>query len=210
MNAKFITIEGTEGAGKSTNIEFVCRYLKQNEISYCVTREPGGTPVAEKIREILLANHAEPIVPLSELLLIFAARAQHIERVIKPALARGEWVISDRFTDATYAYQGAGRDLGVSRVEVLEDFVQGSMRPDLTLFLDVPLQTGMARIIKRGQLDRFEKEPKKFFERVRSAYLQRIAEHPQRYVHIDAAQAISGGQKDIQGALEVLLRQAQL
>ena len=175
-----------------------------------MTREPGGTPVAEKIREILLAEHSEPIVPLAELLLVFAARAQHIEQVIKPALARGEWVISDRFTDATYAYQGAGRDLGVAKVELLEQFVQGSMRPDLTVFLDVPLETGLARITQRGQLDRFEKEPTLFFERVRSAYLHRIAESPARYAHVDAGQTIAEVQQDIGLALHTLLDTADL
>ena len=204
MSAKFITIEGTEGAGKSTNLDFVCRYLRERGIAYCVTREPGGTPVAEKIRDILLAEHTEPIVPLSELLLIFAARAQHIERVIQPALARGEWVISDRFTDATYAYQGAGRELGVARVELLEDFVQQSLRPDLTIFLDVPLATGMARIAGRGELDRFEKEPGSFFERVRTAYLNRIAQYPSRYAHIDASCELPEVQRQIAVALDTV------
>lgn len=203
--AKFITLEGTEGAGKSTNLAFICQYLEGKGTPYKVTREPGGTPVAEKIRQLLLAKHEEPIEPVSELLLIFAARAQHIERVIKPALANGEWVISDRFTDATYAYQGAGRGLGGSNVELLEDFVQGELRPDKTIILDVPLELGLQRIRQRGELDRFEQESQDFFQRVRSAYQQRAARDAQRYECIDASAPLQDVQRVISSVLDSLL-----
>lgn len=205
MTAKFITIEGTEGAGKSTNIKFICTYLDAKGISYCLTREPGGTVIAEKIRELLLNKYTEPLVPIAELLLIFAARAQHLEQVIKPALKRNEWVISDRFTDATYAYQGAGRQLGVEKVELLEQFVQGELRPDKTLILDVPLEVGMERVSQRGELDRFEQESTSFFTRVRDAYLERASSNPGCYDVINASQPLENVQSDIARVLDLLL-----
>ncbi|MGB5326053.1 MAG: dTMP kinase [Pseudomonadales bacterium] len=204
QRGKFITVEGLEGAGKSTNLAFLCSRLAHFAVRHVVTREPGGTPLAEEIRRLLLLPREEKMAPLCELLLLFAARAQHIDQVIEPALARGDWVVSDRFTDATFAYQGAGRSLGTDRVNDLEALVQGTLRPDLTIFLDVPLQVGLARVARRGELDRFEREKTEFFERVRGAYLQRIAAEPQRFVHIDASRDLSAVQADIGEALDAL------
>ncbi|MBT8138924.1 MAG: dTMP kinase [Gammaproteobacteria bacterium] len=203
---KFITLEGMEGAGKSTNLAYLCSMLDAQGLVYTVTREPGGTPLAEEIRRLLLAPREEKMVPLCELLLVFAARAQHIEAVILPALKRGEWVISDRFTDATFAYQGAGRELGTARVNELEQFVQGELRPDLTLFLDVPLDIGMQRVAKRGELDRFEREQSEFFQRVRAAYLARIEADPERFIHIDASRELSIVQSEIAKAAGELMK----
>ena len=194
-----------EGAGKSTNLAYICDFFDRQELPYCVTREPGGTDVAEKIRALLLANHNEPIHPMSELLLIFAARAQHIERIIKPELAKGKWVISDRFTDATYAYQGEGRMLGGEKVELLEQFVQGSLRPDMTIILDVPVDLSAARVRGRGELDRFEQESSEFFQRVRDAYHQRARLDANRYWVIDASQALVDVQHDLQKVLEKIV-----
>lgn len=202
--AKFITLEGTEGAGKSTNLQYMCEWFDKAGIAYRVTREPGGTEIAEKIRGLLLEHHSEKLSPMAELLLIFAARAQHIEQLIKPTLASGCWVISDRFTDATYAYQGAGRSLGEEKIELLENFVQASLRPDKTIILDVSVEVGMQRISQRGELDRFEKEPVAFFERVRRAYQYRAAEHPERYAVVDASKPLANVQQDISKVLEGL------
>ena len=190
QKGKFITLEGTEGAGKSTNLRFICEWLDAANIPYCVTREPGGTQIAEQIRELLLAHHGEPLDAMAELLLIFAGRAQHIARVIKPALSEGKWVVCDRFTDATYAYQGAGRELGGELVERLEVLVQGELRPHKTLIFDVSTEVGMRRASDRGTLDRFESEPLAFFERVREAYHQRAATNPERYALIDASRTL--------------------
>lgn len=184
---KFITIEGVEGVGKSTNIELIKNLLDNENISYLVTREPGGTLLAEKIRDLLLHYTEEPPVELAELLLVFSARAQHIEKVIKPALAKGTWIICDRFTDATYAYQGGGRDLNIDTISKLETMVQGELKPDLTLILDLDPTAGLARAKKRGELDRFENEQIEFFEKVRAAYLGIAEDSPQRCVVIDAA-----------------------
>jgi dTMP kinase len=177
----FITIEGGEGVGKSTNVAVVERWLIDSGIPHRLTREPGGTPLAEAIRALLLEVREEPVAPMAELLMIFAARAQHIEQVIAPALARGEWVVCDRFTDATYAYQGGGRRLPPEWVGQLEALVQGDLRPDLTLLLDAPTALGLQRADQRGQLDRFEQEQLEFFERVRQAYLARAALEPGRF-----------------------------
>jgi len=177
----FISIEGGEGVGKSTNIATLEAWLQRQRIDYCLTREPGGTPLAEKMRELLLGIEDEPLSSSAELLLVFAARAQHLEQVIKPALARGEWVLCDRFTDATYAYQGGGRGLPAAHIAALEQQVQGGLRPDYTLLLDAPVEVGMARAGKRGELDRFETEQRAFFDRVRSCYLERAAAEPNRF-----------------------------
>ena len=182
----FISIEGGEGVGKSTNIATLETWLQTMGIDYCLTREPGGTPLAEKIRDLLLDIDAEPLAPASELLLVFAARAQHLEQVIKPALARGQWVLCDRFTDATYAYQGGGRGLPQTHIAALEQQVQNGLKPDLTLLLDAPIEVGMERANRRGQLDRFEAEQGAFFDRVRSCYLQRAAAEPARFRVVDA------------------------
>lgn len=203
-SAKFITLEGMEGAGKSTNLAYICEYFDQQKIKYRVTREPGGTEVAEKIRDVLLNHYDEPLHPMCELLLIFAARAQHLEQVIKPALANGKWVLSDRFTDATYAYQGEGRQLGGDKVELLERFVQAELKPDLTIILDVPVELSAQRVRQRGELDRFEVEQSAFFQRVRDAYHQRVASDENRYRLIDASQTLPNVQADLQIVLDNL------
>lgn len=183
----FITVEGGEGVGKSTNMAFLQHYLSSHGVDLVVTREPGGSRLGEDIRQLLLQVRAENVSPMSELLLIFAARAQHLCELIEPALASGKWVLCDRFTDATYAYQSGGRGLGRHAVQELEMLVQGALRPDCTLLLDAPVSTGMARARGRGELDRFEREEINFFERVRASYLE-LAEHSSgRYRVIDAS-----------------------
>jgi dTMP kinase len=193
----FMTVEGGEGVGKSTNIELLRHFLDQEDVSYLVTREPGGTPLAEAVRELLLAVREEAVAPMTELLLIFAARAQHLAAVIEPALAAGHWVLCDRFTDATYAYQSGGRAMDWDTVAALESLVQGGLRPDHTLLLDAPVATGMARARGRGELDRFEQEDVAFFERVRNAYLRLAGEHPTRFRVIDAARELPQVQADV-------------
>ncbi len=202
---KFITLEGTEGVGKTTNLKFIQDYLQKRGVPLRVTREPGGTPLAEQVRELLLARREEAVDEKAELLLVFAARAQHLHQVILPALANGEWVLSDRFTDATYAYQGAGRGLSLELIETLENLVQGSLRPDLTIVLDIDVETGLTRAGQRAELDRFETEAVGFFERVRSGYQQRIQACPQRYRVVDAGQDLPAVQADIERILEALL-----
>lgn len=203
MSGLFITLEGPEGAGKSTNREYLAERLRRAGLSVLLSREPGGTPLAERIRELLLAPSDEPMASDTELLLMFAARAQHLQQVIRPALAQGQVVICDRFTDATYAYQGGGRGLSEARIAQLETFVQGDLRPDLTLVFDLPVEVGLARAAARGRLDRFEQEGRDFFEAVRQAYLQRAGRHPERYRIIDAAQPLAV----VQQALEALMPQ---
>ncbi len=186
-SAKFITIEGGEGVGKSTNMAFICEWLDNHNISYIATREPGGTPLAEEIRALLVAPRAERVGEDTELLLMFAARAQHLSEVILPALRRGQWVLCDRFTDATYAYQGAGRGIDKGKIAQLENLVQGELRPDLTLLLDISVEQGLARARERGEPDRFEQEALVFFNAVRDCYLQRARQEPHRYRLIDAS-----------------------
>lgn len=190
MKARFITLEGGEGAGKSTSIAFIRDWFAARGLPLVVTREPGGTPLAEQVRELLLQKREEPVAPDAELLLMFAARAQHIARVIAPALARGDWVLCDRFTDATYAYQGGGRGLSVARIAELEAMVQGDLRPGLTLLLDLPVAQGLARAGERAEMDRFESEQEAFFERVRATYRARAAAEPGRFRVIDAGGTI--------------------
>ncbi|HEY6641918.1 dTMP kinase [Povalibacter sp.] len=189
--AKFITIEGGEGVGKSTQLTALREWLAQTGRDVLFTREPGGTPRAERIRELLLENTSEPMPPLCELLLVFAARSSHLDNVIRPALEKGTWVICDRFTDATYAYQGGGRGMDKAQIAVLERLVQGDLRPDLTLLLDAPLDLTSARAQNRnaatGTVDRFEREQRAFFERVRDTYLERARQEPERFAVIDAA-----------------------
>ena len=209
MSGLFITLEGPEGAGKSTNREYLAECLRRQGLDVLLTREPGGTPLAERIRELLLAPSAEPMASDTELLLVFAARAQHLAQVIRPALARGCVVLCDRFTDATYAYQGGGRGLSTSRIAVLEDFVQGDLRPDLTLIFDLPVEVGLARAAARGRLDRFEQEGQAFFQAVRQAYLQRAAAQPQRYRIIDAGQSLAQVQLSLDALLPQLLELAR-
>lgn len=203
---KFITFEGGEGVGKSTNVVFVENYLRSKHIPVVVTREPGGTPLAEKLRTFLLDKNNEAMTQEAELLLMFAARAQHLKQVIEPALARGEWVICDRFTDATYAYQGGGRRMKMSIIESLENLVQGTLRPDLTLLLDAPVKVGMARAGKRGAFDRFESETVQFFDDVRRAYLLQAERNPKRITLIKASQPLAEVQQAIVHALSLLVR----
>lgn len=205
MSGLFITLEGPEGAGKSTNREYLAELLVQAGIEVVLTREPGGTPLAERIRELLLAPDSEIMAVDTELLLMFAARAQHLAGVIRPALARGAVVLCDRFTDATYAYQGGGRGLAYERIAILEQFVQGDLRPDLTLVFDLPVEVGLARAAARGKLDRFEQEQQSFFEAVRQTYLARAAQAPERYRILDAAQPLSQVQADLAALVPALL-----
>lgn len=205
QRGKFLTIEGTEGVGKSTNLAFVADWLRGRGIEVIVTREPGGTPLAEEVRALLLNKREEAVDETAELLLVFAARAQHLARVIKPALARGAWVLSDRFTDATFAYQGGGRGLSKSTIEQLEQLVQGDLRPDLTLILDIDVDLGLNRARQRGELDRFESEAVVFFERVRAAYRQRAETAPNRYALVDAGKTLDEVQIEIDQVLTRLL-----
>lgn len=183
----FITFEGGEGVGKSTNMAFMEETLRGHGIELEVTREPGGTPLAEAIRELLLSVRDEDVSSTAEVLLMFAARAQHLHARIEPALQAGKWVLCDRFTDATYAYQCGGRGLDFSLVRRLEQMVQGELRPDCTILLDAPVDTGMSRARDRGELDRFELEDLAFFERVRATYLQMAGESSGRYRVVDAS-----------------------
>nr|WP_256254656.1 dTMP kinase [Pseudomonas agarici] len=199
----FITLEGPEGAGKSTNRDYLAEQLRARGIDVLLTREPGGTPLAERVRELLLATSDEAMCADTELLLVFAARAQHLAEVIRPALARGAVVLCDRFTDATYAYQGGGRGLSQERIAILETFVQGELRPDLTLVFDLPVEIGLARASARGRLDRFEQEGQVFFEAVRHTYLKRAQADPARYRLVDAALPLAA----VQQALDTLLPQ---
>ncbi|MWK55213.1 dTMP kinase [Pseudomonas otitidis] len=201
MNGLFITLEGPEGAGKSTNRDFIASRLRKRGVEVLLTREPGGTPLAERIRELLLAPSDESMAVDTELLLMFAARAQHLDRVIRPALEAGQVVLCDRFTDATYAYQGGGRGVSMARIAELERFVQGSLRPDLTLVFDLPVEVGLQRAAARGRLDRFEQEDRSFFDAVRQTYLERAAQAPERYRVIDAAKPLA----DVQRYLDALL-----
>lgn len=202
MRGKFITIEGTEGVGKTTNMAFIKAWLEAKKLPYISTREPGGTPLAEQVRELLLAPRAELVCSASELLLMFAGRAQHIDQVIEPALVEGNWILCDRFTDATYAYQGAGRNMGSDLISKLETLVQGSLRPDLTLILDIPVEIGLKRASARSEPDRFELEQVEFFERVRRGYLGIAEQDPGRCKLIDASQPLEQVQSQITTALE--------
>jgi dTMP kinase len=200
---RFVTLEGGEGVGKSTNLAFVEARLRAAGVEVVTTREPGGTPLAEEIRDLLLALRDEPMAPLTELLLVFAARAQHLDQVIRPALARGAWVLCDRFTDATYAYQGGGRGLDLQTITVLESLVQDELQPDLTLYLDLSLEAAEARMADRER-DRFEREARPFFERVRERYLARAAGAP-RFRIIDAGDPLPVVQGRIAEALDAFL-----
>ncbi len=196
---RFVTFEGTEGVGKTTNIDFAAELLRSRAIPFVRTREPGGTPLAERIRTVLLDPVGEAVDPDAELLLIFAARAQHLARVIRPALDAGTWVLCDRFTDATYAYQGGGRGLSVERIALLEREVQGHLQPDLTIYLDLPVAAGLARIDAANR-DRFEREQEAFFERVRSVYLARANALP-RFRIVDAGRPLPAVQQSIAALL---------
>ncbi len=197
---RFITLEGIEGAGKSSQVLPVRQLLAERGIDVLTTREPGGSPVAERIRALLLDRANTGMSHTAELLLVFAARAEHLEKVVVPALAKGTWVLCDRFTDATYAYQGGGRGEDPRRIGILEDLVQGSLRPDLTMVFDLAPDLGLARARGRGEADRFESERLAFFEGARGAYLERARALPERYRVVDAAQpleSVTGRVRDI-------------
>jgi len=193
----FITLEGTEGVGKTSNMEFIKSILKNKNIDFIETREPGGTPMGETLREMLLGENFKGMSDDTELMLMFAARAEHVAKVIKPALANGQWVLCDRFTDATYAYQGGGRQLDVKRIAGLESWVLGDLRPDLTLLLDAPISVGRERAGKRSAPDRFEQEMDGFFNRVRDAYLSRAKDEPERMKVVDASGDLLSVEKQI-------------
>ena len=211
---RFITFEGGEGVGKSTNIQAVARYLESQGRSVIVTREPGGTPIAEKIRnDLLKAHHEEPMSDMAELLLMFAARAQHIDAVIRPALARGDWVLCDRFTDSTIAYQGYGRGLGLEKIEQLKELAQGGLEPNLTLLLDAPVDVGMQRARARAQVlaeetDRIEAEAISFFEKVRQGFLE-LSQRHSRFRVIDATAPLEQVTADVVALVVQELSQQQ-
>jgi dTMP kinase len=203
FGGRFITLEGGEGAGKSTNLEYVRRHLEQAGCDVMVTREPGGTALGERIRTLLLDPDSE-IHADTELLLMFAARAQHLQEKIFPALERGMWVLCDRFTDATYAYQGGGRGLDERRIEVLEQWVQSEFKPDMTLLFDIPVEAGLERAGRRGQLDRFEQERETFFNSVRETYLDRASNDPVRFRVIDASRELAAVQLQLDAIIAEL------
>lgn len=200
--AMFITLEGTEGVGKTSNLEYLKSLLDQAGIKYIVTREPGGTNLGEALREMLLGEAFKGMSDDTELMLMFAARAEHLAQVIRPALERGEWVLCDRFTDATYAYQGGGRQLDMDRIAGLEQWVLGDLRPDLTLLLDAPVDIGRERAGKRSAPDRFEQEQDAFFNRVRQTYLDRAINEPERIKVIDASLELGEVVEQIRGVME--------
>ena len=198
----FITVEGVEGAGKSTNIKVIEEFFSEWKLDYILTREPGGTLIAEEIRELLLMHHEEKMDATTELLLIFAARAQHLNTTITRTLAEGTWVLCDRFTDATYAYQGAGRGLDVESINQLERFVQDNLRPDLTVIFDLDPCIGLERARQRGQLDRIESQKLEFFQRVREGYQNIAARESGRCLLIDASQTRETVRQSLRAALE--------
>lgn len=201
----FLTIEGIEGVGKTTALHFIEDYLSKSLNNVVVTREPGGTAIAEAIRNILLSHHEEKMCSETELLLLFAGRMQHLSQVIIPALNKGRWVVCDRFTDASYAYQGGGRGLPMDKIAILERWVQGDLRPDKVIVLDSPVEIGMERIRKRSPADRIEQEKKQFFEKVRATYLQRAQKNPQRYTVIDASLSLEEVHEQIAAVLDDML-----
>lgn len=202
MRGRFITIEGGEGAGKSTMIDRVAEWLEASGCRVVRTREPGGTELAEKLRKILLDKDNVSLSSKAELMLVFAARAQHLTERIRPALMRGETVLCDRFTDATWAYQGGGRKLPRQDIATLENLVHGDLQPDLTLLLDLPVKQGMRRASDRGQADRFEQESFEFFERVREAYLERARSAPERFAVIDSSRNVEEVWSQIETVLQ--------
>jgi len=207
MTGRFITLEGSEGAGKSSNLAYIQQRLERAGVDLVVTREPGGTPLGEAIRKLLLDHRNTDMLDDTELLLMFAARSQHLKELILPSLEEGKWVLCDRFTDASYAYQGGGRGIPMERIATLEQWVQGGLRPDLTLLLDIPVEAGLARAGARSAPDRFEREQAAFFERVRKAYLDRAHADAGRYKIIDAAQSLDQVQTQIDTILEPILAQ---
>ncbi|BCE01853.1 dTMP kinase [Marinicellulosiphila megalodicopiae] len=206
MSGLFITVEGLEGVGKSTNLAFVEQWLINKGLEVETTREPGGTALAEDIRELLLAKRDEPVSQTCELLMMFAARAQHLSQKINPWLDQGKCVLSDRFTDATYAYQGGGREMDVSIINQLEGIVQNGLQPDFTLLLDAPAEIGLARIQSRGFTDRIEQEKVEFFDRAREGYLARAKAQPNRMHIIDASKTLEQVQTQIDATLTAFFK----
>ena len=202
---RFITIEGIEGVGKSTALKFLESHLSRHHIPIRVTREPGGTPVSEDIRQVLLGHYDEVMGPDTELLLMFAGRAQNIAEVILPSLQRGQWVVSDRFTDASFAYQGGGRGVNRRHIFELAQWVQGDLQPDLTILLDAPVKIGLERVESRGAKDRIEIEGVDFFERVRQSYLNLASAEPERFFVIDATQSLTDIQQQLIKAVNPLM-----
>lgn len=209
MRGFFISLEGVEGVGKSTNLAFIAQWLTDHAIDFALTREPGGTELAEAIRNLLLTPRTELMAVDTELLLIFAARAQHLAEKIRPSLNNGLTVVSDRFIDATYAYQGFGRGLPIDTIKALHQLVLQNFVPDLTIYLDLDVEIGLARARMRGELDRFEQEPRAFFERVRAGYLECVQQNPQRFIVIDASQTLDAVQAHIAAALNQFFSMAK-
>jgi len=205
MKGQFITLEGSEGAGKSTNMDYIQKSLQAQGIDIVTTREPGGTPIGEDIRQLLLGHKHSGMSDDTELLLMFAARAEHINKVIRPALKKDQWVLCDRFTDATYAYQGGGRGIDTDRIAMLENWAQGELRPDMTIYLDVPIETGRQRAGERSAPDRFEKEQNDFFNKVRQAYLDRASQEPARFRVIDASTELDQVQVHLDEVIQELV-----
>lgn len=203
--AKFITFEGIEGVGKSTNMRHLVNAIENAGHSVLTTREPGGTPLAERIRDLVAEHGDEPMPDVAELLLVFASRALHVNNVIRPALAAGTWVICDRFTDSSRAYQGGGRGLPPENIDRLAEWVHGDLVPDLTILLDAPVETGMERAGRRSDPDRFESEQNDFFQRVRATYLQLAESHPERFVIVDASESLGAVQNRIEDIAAALL-----
>ncbi|MCH7821287.1 MAG: dTMP kinase [Proteobacteria bacterium] len=205
-SGKFITVEGIEGVGKSSNVDFIARAIEKRGHKVLTTREPGGTPIAERIRELLVEHGDEPMPDIAELLLMFASRALHVSNVIQPALAAGTWVICDRFTDASRAYQGGGRGFSQDDINRLADWVHGDLRPDLTILLDAPVKTGRDRAGRRGDPDRIEIEREEFFGRVRECYLALAKAEPDRFVIVDATQDLG----TVRDTIEAIIATAQI
>jgi len=194
---KFITVEGIEGTGKSTNIEYLTSLIEENGFEVLCTREPGGTPMAEKIRQLLLEHGHEPLPEIAELLLFFASRSLHLRNAIIPALEEGKWVVCDRFTDASRAYQGSGRGLDLDRIERLAEWVQEGLEPDMTILLDAPAELGLQRAAERGSADRMDSQELAFYQRVRAGYLTLAEMHPERFAVVDASQSLQQVQASI-------------
>ncbi len=203
---KFITLEGSEGSGKTTNMAYIEQLLEEAGVELIVTREPGGTPLGETIREILLDSRQTSMSEDTELMLMFAARAQHMHEKIRPALDAGKWVLCDRFVDATYAYQGGGRGISLERIGKLDNWVLNGFKPELTLYLDIGVAQGLKRAEARAELDRFEKEKIDFFERVRSGYLNRVEAEPERFRVVDASEPLEQVQRSIKSHIEQFIR----
>lgn len=201
---KFITLEGIDGAGKSTQLAWIVELLQRAGLNAVVTREPGGTALGEQLRALLL-DKSITMHPETEALLMFAARREHLDKVILPALAQGQWVISDRFTDASFAYQSGGRGLDSGKMAILEQWVQGTLQPDLTLYFDVPVELGQQRVSQIKSVDRFEKEQADFFQRVRAAYLDRARQFPERIKLIDSSQSLAEVKAAVERTLQCVL-----